>query len=97
MGFDSTVHRIELEGKIRYVYELRQKAPGEKLYFRTMGTIFNSRTACISGRKTRVWRAIQVSGPDGLEIKGDKEVALKDVWLDKGSQTEKQNQDSICA
>jgi len=37
------------------------------------------------------------SGPDGLEIKGRKEVGLKDVWLDKGSQTEKQNQESIYA
>ena len=95
MGFDYTVHRIELEGKIRYVYELPQKEPGEKLYFRTMGWIFNSRTACISGRKTRVWRAIQVTGPDGLELQGNTEVALKDVWLDKDSQTEKQNQKSI--
>jgi len=62
-----------------------------------MGTIFDPRTACISGRKTRVWRAIQVTGPDGSETQGNIEVALKDVWLDKGSQTEKQNQKSIYA
>jgi len=59
--------------------------------------IFNPCTTCISGRKTRVWRAIQVTGPDGLETQGNTEVALKDVWLDKDSQTEKQNQESIYA
>jgi len=38
---------------------------------------------------------MQVTGPDGLEEKGDKEVVLKDVWLDKGSQMEKDNQEAI--
>jgi len=97
MGFDPTVHRIMFEGKIRYVYELTPKESGETLYFRTTKTIFNPRIACISGRKTRVWRAIQVTGSDGLEEKGDKQVVLKDVWLDKGSRKEKANQDSIYA
>ena len=32
---------------------------------------------------------------DGLEETGDKEVVLKDVWLDKGSPKEKENQHSI--
>jgi len=97
MGFDPTVHRIILEDKkIRYVYELTPKESGETLYFRTTKTIFNPRIACISGRKTRVWRAIQVTGSDGLEEKGDKEVVLKDVWLDKGSPKEKDNQHLIC-
>jgi len=82
------------EDKIRYVYDLTQES-GETLHFRTTATIFNPRIACISGRKTRVWRAIQVTGSDGLEEKGDKEVVLKDVWLDKGSPTEKENQDLI--
>jgi len=98
MGFDPTVHRIMFKGKIRYVYELTPKESNETrepLYFRTTATIFNPRIVCISGRKTRVWRAIQVTGPDGLRGTGGKEVVLKDVWLDKGSQTEKQNQDLI--
>jgi len=98
MGFDPTVHRIMFKGKIRYVYKLTPKESNETrepLYFRTTATIFNPRITCISGRKTRVWRAIQVTGPDGLKETGDKEVVLKDVWLDKGSQTEKQNQDLI--
>ena len=94
MGYDPTVHRIMFKNKIRYVYDLTQES-GETLHFRTTATIFNPRIACISGRKTRVWRAIQVTGSDGLEEKGDKEVVLKDVWLDKGSPTEKENQDLI--
>jgi len=95
MGYDPTVHSIMFEDKIRYVYELTPKESGETLYFRTTKTIFNPRIACISGRKTRVWRAIQVTGSDGLEEKGDKEVVLKDVWLDKGSRKEKENQQLI--
>jgi len=38
---------------------------------------------------------IQVISLDGLEETGRKEVVSKDIWLDKGSQTEKQNQDLI--
>ena len=98
MGFDPTVHRIMFKGKIRYVYKMTPKESDEMrepLYFRTTATIFNPHITCISGRKTRVWRAIQVTGMDGLEETGSKEVVLKDVWLDKGSQTEKENQNLI--
>jgi len=97
MGFDPTVHRIDVKGKTRYVYELTPQdgETRETLYFRTTKTVFNPRVACISGRKTRVWRAVQVTGPNDSTTKGDKEVVLKDVWLDKDSQMEKKNQDSI--
>jgi len=94
MGFDPTVHRIMFKDKIRYVYELTSKEPSGTLYLRTTATIFNRHIACISGSKTRVWRAIQVTGSDGLKT-NDKEVVLKDVWLDKGSPKEKENQHSI--
>jgi hypothetical protein len=54
---------------------------------------------CITGRKTRVWKAIEVKGFEGNAVNekpnGDTEVALKDVWLDDGSRTEKQNLDAI--
>ena len=50
---------------------------------------------CISRRKTQVWRTIQVTGTDSLEEKDDKEVVLKDIWLDKDSPMEKENQDLI--
>ena len=94
MGYDPTVHRIIFEDRIHYVYDLTHES-GESLHFRTTKTIFNPRIACISGRKTRVWRAIQVTGSDGLQEKGGKEVVLKDVWLDKGSPKEKENQQLI--
>ena len=48
-----------------------------------------------SRRKTHIWRVIQVISLDGLEETGRTEVVSKDIWLDKGSQTEKQNQDLI--
>jgi len=41
---------------------------------------------CISGRKTQVWRAIQVTDLDRLE---EKEIVLKDIWLNKNSLTKK--------
>ena len=95
MGFDPTVHRIMFKDKIHYVYELTSKEPSETLYFRTTATIFNPHIACISGSKTRVWRAIQVTSSDGSKTKDNKEVVLKDVWLDKGSPKEKENLHSI--
>jgi len=95
MGYDPTFHHILFEDKIHYVYELIPKNSTKMLYFRIMKTIFNPWIVCISGRKTQVWRAIQVTGTNGLEEKGNKEVVLKDVWLDKNSPTEKENQDLI--
>jgi len=94
MGYDPTVHRIIFKDKIHYVYDLTHES-GETLHFQTTKTIFNPRIVCISRRKMRVWRAIQVTGSDGLQEKGDKEVVLKDVWLDKGSPKEKENQQLI--
>jgi len=54
-----------------------------------MKIIFNCWIMCISGRKTQVWRTIQVTGADSLKEKDDKEVVLKDIWLDKDSPIEK--------
>jgi len=79
MGFDPTVHHVDVKGKTCYVYEFTPKDPGETLYSRTTKTIFDPHITCISGRKMPVWRVIQVTSPDGLEQKGDKEVVLKDV------------------
>ena len=36
-----------------------------------------------------------MTGTDSLEEKDDKEVVLKDIWLDKDSPMEKENQDLI--
>jgi len=95
MGFDPTIHRIMFKDKIHYVYELTSKEPSKMLYFQMTATIFNPHIACISGSKTRIWRAIQVTGSDGSKTKDNKEVVLKDVWSDKGSPKEKENQHLI--
>ncbi|KAF7776854.1 hypothetical protein Agabi119p4_5247 [Agaricus bisporus var. burnettii] len=97
MGYDPTVHRIKEEGESRYVYEI----PTENgiRYFKAIDSLAHPRVLCITGRKTRVWKAIEVKGFEGNAVKeelnGGKEVALKDVWLDDGSTTEKQKLDAI--
>jgi hypothetical protein len=96
MGYDTTVHRINDKG-IRYVYEI----PTENgtRYFKTGDLLAHQRVLCITGRNTRVWKAIEVKGFEGDAVNekpnGNTEVALKDVWLDDGSTTEKQKLDAI--
>ncbi|KAF7776468.1 hypothetical protein Agabi119p4_4861 [Agaricus bisporus var. burnettii] len=96
MGYDPTVHRIE-EEKSQYVYEI----PTENgiRYFKTIASLAHPRALSITGRKTRVWKAVEVKGFEGNavneELNGGKTVALKDVWLDDGSTTEKQKLDAI--
>jgi hypothetical protein len=68
-------------------------------YFKTVDSLAHRRILCITGRKTRVWRAVEVKGFERGAVdekpNGDTAVALKDVWLDDGSRTEKQNLDAI--
>jgi hypothetical protein len=95
MGYDPTVHRLDDEG-LRYVYEIRNRT-GTR-YFKTIDLLAHRRVLCITGRKTRVWSAVEVKGlGDAMEeeLNGGKKVALKDVWLDEGSKTEKENLDAI--
>ncbi|KAF5364010.1 hypothetical protein D9756_001069 [Leucocoprinus leucothites] len=86
MGFDPTVHRVEIANEYRYVYEV------QKRFFLTKAPIFDPRVLCISGRKTRVWMVVEVASisKDALRkpLDNGKEYALKDVWLDEGSLTE---------
>jgi hypothetical protein len=96
MGYDPTIHRTEGE-ELQYVYEI----PTENgtRYFRTIDSLAHRRVLCITGRKTRVWRAVEVKGFEGDAARekpnGATEVALKDVWLDDGSTTEKEKLDAI--
>ncbi|XP_006457560.1 hypothetical protein AGABI2DRAFT_181722 [Agaricus bisporus var. bisporus H97] len=97
MGYDPTVHRIKEEEKSQYVYEI----PTENgtRYFKTIASLAHPRVLSITGRKTRVWKTVEVKGFEGNAVKeelnGGKKVALKDVWLDDGSTTEKQKLDAI--
>ncbi|KAF7776467.1 hypothetical protein Agabi119p4_4860 [Agaricus bisporus var. burnettii] len=96
MGYDPTVHRIK-DNEPRYVYEI----PTDKgtRYFKTIHLLAYRKGHSITGRKTRVWKAVEVNGFKGNaineELNGGKEVALKDVWLDEGSTTEKEKLDVI--
>ncbi|KAF5363270.1 hypothetical protein D9756_001096 [Leucocoprinus leucothites] len=98
IGFDPSVRRVTYRTKERFIYEI--KAEGGTRYYRTINPIFNPRVACITGRKTRVWEAEEVRLIDGSlanvqVVETGKRVALKDVWLDEGSQTERQIQKAI--
>ncbi|EKM78231.1 hypothetical protein AGABI1DRAFT_30779, partial [Agaricus bisporus var. burnettii JB137-S8] len=97
IGYDPTIHRVLHDNEIQYVYEV--VCEGETRYFRTIATLFTSQSLRITGRKTRVWKAVEVEGYDGnkhrKEKEGGREVALKDCWLDEGSRTEKDNLDGI--
>jgi hypothetical protein len=50
---------------------------------------------CISERMTRVWEAGEVASVDNLTPLSDMPVVLKDVWIDRGAQTERQIQSMI--
>lgn len=95
IGFDPTVKRVIFHKEICYVYQVGGR------FFRTIKPLFLSRVLCITGRKTRVWEAVEVSGTSkeeiGEEMNGGKRFAVKDMWLDKDSSTEKENLDKIFA
>jgi hypothetical protein len=88
IGFDPTVHRVHVENKYRYVYEV------EGRFFLTTRPMFNPRVLCITGRKTRVWSAVEVAGRSRAALRKrlneGKEFAVKDVWLNQDSPTERE-------
>ena len=95
MGFDPTVRRVMFQNSMCYVYQIDGR------FFRTISPLFRGRILCITGRKTRVWEAVEVSGTSeeevGKEKNGGKRYAVKDVWLDKDSHTEGDNLNKIFA
>lgn len=95
IGYDPTVHRVEHDSKLCYVYEVgTREAPR---FYRTIEPLFTARVLCITGRKTRVWRVIEVKGYSGHHVgeeMGEHEV-LKDGWLDEGTRSEQENQNAI--
>ncbi|EKM75059.1 hypothetical protein AGABI1DRAFT_132597 [Agaricus bisporus var. burnettii JB137-S8] len=95
MGYDPTVHRIK-DNKSQYVYEIPTE-DGTR-YFKTIHLLARHKSLYITGKKTRVWKAVEVKGFEGNAINEEvngKDVALKDVWLDEGSMTEKEKLDAI--
>ncbi|EKM75053.1 hypothetical protein AGABI1DRAFT_132590 [Agaricus bisporus var. burnettii JB137-S8] len=95
MGYDPTVHRIK-DNESQYVYEIPTE-DGTR-YFKTIHLLARHKSLCITGKKTRVWKVVEVKGFEGNAINEEvngKDVALKDVWLDEGSTTEKEKLDAI--
>ncbi|KAF8882556.1 hypothetical protein BD779DRAFT_1674902 [Infundibulicybe gibba] len=66
---------------------------GKKRYFQTRGLIAEYRSLCITGRMTRVWKAVELD-QEQTSVVGEP-VVLKDIWLEEAAQTEKQIQDKI--
>jgi hypothetical protein len=64
-------------------------------YYRTAESLYNPRSYCITGRKSRVWKVVEVAGPDDLAPISGHEVALKDCWVDQGSLSESDIQTQI--
>ncbi|KAJ3562028.1 hypothetical protein NP233_g9831 [Leucocoprinus birnbaumii] len=108
IGFDPSVHRlIDKDNKIYYIYEIEQEDAAEE--FSEISVVNDTQgkeidkepeqekeLVCISGRQTRIWRAIEVNGKTaGARAIGKSEVALKDVWIDKDSRSEFQIQEMI--
>ncbi len=84
LGYDPAVRRCS--GTPIY-YEYQISGEHVERYYRTRGALSSFQTLGITGRTTRVWRAVQISGFGGAILHG-KEVALKDVWLDIDAHTE---------
>ncbi|KAF5363409.1 hypothetical protein D9756_001077 [Leucocoprinus leucothites] len=97
MGFDPTVHRMSLADKTQYVYQVGPK--NDPQFYRTTRAIFNPDDPSITGRKTRVWEAIRVAGCHPGEyshaLDDEHKYAIKDVWLNEGTHTEREKLDNI--
>ncbi|KAJ3574847.1 hypothetical protein NP233_g1478 [Leucocoprinus birnbaumii] len=98
MGFDPNVRRVYYENEYRYIYTITSEY-GPPRYFRTIKLIQDPRLSCTTGRGTRVWEAEEVSeSSENATIqntRGGKLVALKDIWLDEGAETEGEIQGRI--
>jgi hypothetical protein len=72
-----------------FVYTVNDKKAGT-VYFKTLQSLSEYRSLCISGRATRVWKAIQIKSlDDHSPVNGAKEVVLKDIWIQHDAQTER--------
>ncbi|KXN88722.1 Cyclin-dependent kinase 8 [Leucoagaricus sp. SymC.cos] len=94
LGYDEAIRRSYQPGE-RIHYEYRIIDSQKRLrYFRTRESLSTYRSLVITGRMTRVWRAVEIDSFGGKEITGEA-VALKDVWLDELADIESTIQDKI--
>ncbi|KAJ2930979.1 hypothetical protein H1R20_g6112, partial [Candolleomyces eurysporus] len=80
----------------KYIYEFPDEVNGSR-FFSTTDCISDFRTLAVAGRKTRVFKVIQVEkqGTSWREKEGAEPMVLKDVWLDANARTERQIQDQL--
>jgi hypothetical protein len=99
LGFDPNIKECTptQPGPQYFVYTVNDKKAGT-LYFKTLQSLSEYRSLCISGRATRVWKIIQIKSlDDHSPVNGAKEVVLKDIWLEQDAQTERELQTRLFA
>lgn len=96
LGYDTNIKRIyewDEEVKqvhLRYVYRLGDR------FFKTVKCRDEYDDLYISGRATRVWEVIEVTSFDNtVALPNARPMILRDVWLDHGSDTEREIQEKI--
>ncbi|RXW20599.1 hypothetical protein EST38_g5253 [Candolleomyces aberdarensis] len=82
---------------MKYIYEFLDKVDGSRFFFTTHSSISDYRTVAVAGRKTRVFKFIEVEkwGTSWCEKKGTEPMVLKVVWPDTNARTEMQIQDQL--
>ncbi|KAG2008909.1 other/FunK1 protein kinase [Coprinopsis cinerea AmutBmut pab1-1] len=96
LGFDPLVTLAQ--GK-RYVYEFPPAGvnQGESTFYITIQSIEEYRSLRLRGRSTRIWKVLQVRGPNDLRAVGDKPkpMILKDISMDTDTPTEADIQEEL--
>ena len=98
LGFDpDIIECTPAQGGPQYFVYTVDDNEGGKLYFRTLQSLSEYRSHCISGRATRVWKVIQVTSlvdhsPVHVDCGG---VVLKDIWLQRDATTERNLQTAL--
>jgi len=97
LGFDPNVKEYTPTppGPQYFIYTINDGEEG-MAYFKTLRCLSEYRSLCISGRSTRVWKAIQIKSlDDHSPVNCAKEVVLKDIWLGQDAQTERELQTNL--
>ncbi|KAI8974041.1 hypothetical protein BD414DRAFT_498981 [Trametes punicea] len=98
LGYDTNIRRVVEQDEetkqdwIRYVYRL------ENRFFKTLKCRDEYDDLYIAGRATRVWEVVEVASfDDTAALPNAQPMILRDVWLDHGSDTEREIQEKIFA
>ncbi|KAF6754781.1 hypothetical protein DFP72DRAFT_1009374 [Ephemerocybe angulata] len=81
-----------------YIYRFPGDSAGSSRFFKTTSIVEECRSKRLSGRTTRVWKAVEVANFEGAELVPKvtpKEVIIKDVWIDASADTEKEIQEKV--